>query len=147
MRCVVAGRAGPGEPERLRGAARHALRRHVEQPLARAVHQAQLQLVIEREDGDLDLLHHLAQQRRRLERAEPLLAQRLAERVHLEHGQAQRVVGGRAARPDRVVALQQCGQQVGQRLQRPHHPLPQREREAEPEADTSRPNVHSTFAL
>ena len=59
-------------------------------------------LRVEREDGNVDLLHHLAQESGGLERAEPLLAQRLRERVHLAHRLAQRVLAP-APRAEREV--------------------------------------------
>ena len=48
--------------------------------------------LVEREDGDLDLRHDPGEQRRRLERAEALLAQRLGQRVDLDEHLAERVV-------------------------------------------------------
>ena len=81
--------------------------------------------------ADVDLLHHRAQQRGRLERAEPLRAQRRRRACSTSRSaSAERVVGARAARADREVALAQRGEQVRQRLQRPHDALAQRERDA-----------------
>ena len=62
-------------------------------------------MLIEREDGDVDLLHDPAEQRRRLERTEPLIAKRVAKCVDLVHRLAKRVVEPAAARADGVVAL------------------------------------------
>ena len=92
-----------------------------EQALARAVEQLQLGAGVEREHRDVDLLHHLAQERRGLERAQPLLAQHLGERVDLDERLAQRVVAAPDARAEREVLLAQRPQQVRQRLQRPRH--------------------------
>ena len=106
-----------------------------EQPLAGAVHEAQHAVLVDGEHGDVDLRHHALQQRDRLERAEPLRAQRLAQRVHLGEGEAERIVEVGAARADRVVALAQRGEQVGERLQRTHDARAHRERRGEPRAD------------
>ena len=78
---------------------------------------------VEREHRDVDLLDDAAEQRRGLEGAQPLRAQRVAQHVHLEQRQAEPVVGARAARADRVVALAQRGEQVGDRLERTQHAL------------------------
>src|SRR5271170_549626 len=56
-----------------------------EQPLACAVDQAKFRLVIKRKNGDVDFFHDRAQKRSGLQRAEALLAKRLAERVDLDH--------------------------------------------------------------
>ena len=53
-------------------------------------------LAVEGEDRHVDLLHHLAQQRGGLERAQALLAQRVGQRVDLAHDLAQRVVAAAA---------------------------------------------------
>ena len=66
-----------------------------EQALARAVGQPQLALGVEGEDGDVDLGHDLAQERGRFQRAQPLLAQRGGEGVHLHEGEVQRVLACR----------------------------------------------------
>ena len=63
-----------------------------EQPLAGAVHQPQPVLLVEGEHRHVDLGHHRPQQRRGLERAEPLVAQRVGERVDLEQRLAERIV-------------------------------------------------------
>ena len=47
---------------------------------------------VEGEDRDVDLHHHRPQQARGLERAEPLVVQRVGEHVDLEHHRAERVV-------------------------------------------------------
>ena len=92
-------------------------------------------VLVEGEHRDVDLRHHLAQQRRRFERVEPLVAQRLDQRVDLDHDLAERIAAARAARADGEVPLAERGEQVRQRLQRQHHPLAQREREAEADGD------------
>ena len=53
--------------------------------LAGAIQQSKAIGGVEREYGDIDFLHHFAQQGRCLQRAEPLLAQRLAEGVDFAH--------------------------------------------------------------
>ena len=106
-----------------------------EQPLAGAVDEHAALLAVEGEDRDVDLRHHRPQQRARLERAEPLVVQRLGERVDFEHHRAERIVAAGAARADREVALAQRGQQVRQRLQRQHDAMAHAERAAGPDAD------------
>jgi hypothetical protein len=111
------------------------LRRAREQLLAGAVHQPQTPVPVEGEDGDLDLGHDGFQQRLGFHRAETLRAQRLAQRVHLAHDFAERVLSARAARADRVVAFVQRSEQIRDRLQRPDDPLAQRQRAQQPCSD------------
>ena len=123
--------AEPGvEAERVGRVAEQLLGGAAEQALARAVHELQASLRIEREDGDVDLLHHRAQQRRRLHGAQPLLVQRLGQGVDLGHHVAERIAGHGAAAANREVVLAQRRHQVGQRLQRRHDVLAQRRQRA-----------------
>ena len=69
------------------------------QPLAGAIHEPQFVLIVKGEDGDVDFAHHGPQQRRRLERAQPLVAQRVGKRVDLEQRLSERIVAGRPSRP------------------------------------------------
>ena len=92
-------------------------------------------LLVEGEHRDVDLRHHLAQQRRRLERVEPLVAQRLDQRVHLDHHLAERIAAAGAARADGEVPFAERREQVRERLQRQDDALAQREGEAEAEGD------------
>ena len=98
-------RASRPSPSSSARAPEQPLGRPAEQPLAGAVHEPQALPLVEGEDGDVDLGHHLAQQRRRLERAEPLLAQRLGERVDLDasprraHRRGARRARGSRSRP------------------------------------------------
>ena len=62
-------------------------------------------------------------------------AQRLDQRVDLDHHLAERVAAARAARANREVAFAERGEQVRQRLQRQHDALAQREGEAEADRD------------
>ena len=107
-----------------------------EQPLAGAVDEAQAVGAVEREDGDVDLLHHLAQQRGGLERAEPLLAQRVGERVGFDHHFAERHRRSSApcARTEKSPS-RSAGEQVRQRLQGIDDAAPERGREAPPGPD------------
>ncbi len=116
-------------------AAEQPLGRLAQEPRAGAVHELQLVVLVEREHRDVDLRHHLAQQRRRFERVEALVAQRLDERVDLDHHLAERIAAAGAAGADREVPFAERGQQVRERLQRQHDALAQREREAEAEGD------------
>ena len=90
---------------------------------------------VEGEHRDVDLDHHRAQQRPRLERPEPLIVQRLRQHVDLEHHRTERIVAAGAARADRKIAFAQRRQQVGQRLQRQHDAMPHAEGTAAPDAD------------
>ena len=111
------------------------LRRLAQEARAGAVHELQLVLLVEGEHRDVDLRHHLAQERRRLERVEALVAQRLDERVDLDHHLAERIAAAGAAGADREVAFAERGEQVRERLERQDDALAQREREAEAERD------------
>ena len=62
---IELGRAPPEEP----------FRRLAQESGAGAVHELELVILVEGEDRDVDLRHHLSQQRRGLERVEPLMAQ------------------------------------------------------------------------
>ena len=70
-----------------------------QKPLAAAVHQPEAPSSIEGEDGDVDLLDHPPEERGGLELPEPLSRERLAQRVHLQQRQTERVV--RSRRPAR----------------------------------------------
>ena len=91
-----------------------------EQRLAGSVDDAQAQRRIEREHGDIDVGDDLLQQRAGLERFEPLVVQRAAQRVDLDHDLAERVFGIDVAAAHRVVAFAQRFEHVRERLQRPH---------------------------
>ncbi len=75
---------------------------------------------VEREHGDVDVGDDLLQQRAGLERLEPLVVQRAAQRVDLDHDLAERVLGIDVAAAHRVVAFAQRFEHVRERLQRPH---------------------------
>ena len=100
--------------------------------LAAAVDQPEPPRCIEGEDGDVDLLDHPTEERGGLELPEPLSAEGLAQRVHLQQRQTERVVRAGAPRADRVVALAQRREQVGDGLQRADDPLPQQRGADEP---------------
>ena len=117
------------------GAAEELLRGSAQEALAGAVGQAQAMLAVEGEHGDVDLLHHLAQQRGGLERSQPLRAQGVGEGVDLEHRLAEGVVRTWAARAEAEVLLAERRQEVRERLQGAHHGVLDRESEAHPEED------------
>src|SRR5690606_18366517 len=124
------------QPEVVGREAEEPLRGPGEETLARTVEEPEPALVVEGEDGDVDLVHDLPEQRRRLERAEPLLAQRLAERVDFTEGEAERVViGPRARGPERVVAFEERGKEVRQRLDRADHAVAEHGHERPPADD------------
>jgi hypothetical protein len=106
-----------------------------QQRLARAVHEPQRALLVERENGGVDLGQDRAQQHGGLERAEASLAQDFAQCVGLGEDQAERVIAAGATRVDRVVLLPQRGEYVRERLQRADHGASQRECEADPDRD------------
>ena len=79
-------------------------------------------LAVEGEDGHVDLRHHLAQQRAGLDRAGALPRQGVGQGVDLHQHLAQGVVAGRAPAAHGEVPLAQRSQQVGDGVQRAHHP-------------------------
>ena len=85
------------------GMAHQADRILTEQPLAGAIDEHQPMVVVEGEDGHVDLGHHRSEQRRRLLRAEALHAKRLGERVDLQHHvrRADRCPAPRARAPEK----------------------------------------------
>ena len=109
--------------------------RLAEKPRPCPIDELQLLALVEGEDRDVDLRHDLAQQGRGFERVEPLVPQRLDERVHFDHDLAERISPVRAARADREIAFAERREQVRQRLQGEHDALAQGEREAETERD------------
>ncbi len=109
-----------GEAELGRAAALQRLARSAQQVLAGLVDDAQPQRHVERENRDVDVGDDLLQQRAGLERLEPLVVKRAAQRVDLDHDFAERVVGVDIAAAHRVVAFAQRFQHVCERLQRPN---------------------------
>ena len=101
-----------------------------EQVLPGAINQTQPSVGIEREHRYVDLGHDGAQERGRFERAEALHPQRLAQCIDLEQHLAERVVCARAARPNRVIAFAQRGEQIAHRLQRMHDVVARRRNES-----------------
>ena len=92
-------------------------------------------VLVEREDGHVDLGHDLREQSARLEGSEALLAERGREGVDLQEHFAERVVGSGPARADREVVLAHRGEQIRDGLERPDDPLPQRLREGQKPSD------------
>ena len=134
------------QAERVGVAVQAALWRPREQSLAGAVHEPELPLRIEGEHGHRDLLHHGAEQARRVERAQPLLAQRVGERVDLDQHLAERIVAPRAPRADREVLLAQRREEVRQRLEREDDALAQCQRPADSQRPTTMQRERSTRA-
>ncbi|MFN8095475.1 MAG: hypothetical protein U0599_25215 [Vicinamibacteria bacterium] len=110
------------------------LDRLTEEGLAGAVREAQAPRAVEGEHGDVDLRHHPLQERRRLQGAEPLLAQGLGERVQLAQGVAERPVVAAGAGAEGEVALAQRAEEVRDRLEGARDRLPGREPEEQPPA-------------
>ncbi len=107
----------------------------VEEPGSGAVHELELLLFVEGENGNVDLRHHLPEKRRGLECVQPLVTQRVDERVHLDHHLAERISPTCAAGANREIPFAEGGKQVRQRLQREDDTLAQRERKAKADAD------------
>src|ERR1041384_8879128 len=74
-------------------------------------------LVIEGEDGDIDLRHDRAKEGGRFESSETLLAKKFGELVDLEHELAESIVRRSTANTDREVTLAESGLHVGECLQ------------------------------
>src|SRR6266850_6324898 len=120
------------ESQLFRRKTQETLHRPSQQALAGAINEAQLRVVVERKDGEVDFFHHGAQQRAGFQRAQALLPQRLAERVHFNDHFAHGVVAARAARPQRKILFAQGRQQIRKCLQGEDHPGAQREGESQP---------------
>jgi len=96
------------------------LGRGIEEPFPAPVHEDQRAgRVVEGEDGGVDLRHDGPHQRRRLDDAKPLAAEKVGERVRLEIEQPDVVLGVERPRAKRKVALPHRRQEVGDGLQRP----------------------------
>src|SRR6185437_15530495 len=122
-----------GQSERGGGAADDLALAGAEQLLAASVHEAQLAPLVEGENGDVDFLHYGAQQRGGLHGAQALRAQRLAQRVDFEQGEAERVIYAGASGAHGEVSFAERGEHVGNGLQRAHDALAQGQRDADPE--------------
>jgi hypothetical protein len=109
------------------------LGRRPEQALSRPVRELELRRGVEGEHGDVDLLHHLAEESGGLESAEALLAEGLGEGVHLGEGLAEGVVAPADAGAEGEVLLAQGAEEVRERLERTAHRLARGGGEAEPE--------------
>jgi hypothetical protein len=106
-----------------------------EHALTGAIHKAQAAVAIEGKDSHVNFFHHLAKQRGGLERAQPLLAQRFAECIHLAQYFAERVFHIRAARSNRKVAFAQSSKQIRESTQGKYDAALGRECEAQPGDD------------
>ena len=115
-----------------RGAAEKPFFRLAKDAFAGAIDQAQTAGAIEGEDRDVNLFHDFAQQRGGLESAEPLPAQRFAERVHFPEHFAEHVFTIGAAGADGKISLAQGGEKIGKRAQRKHDAALRGERKTEP---------------
>src|SRR5579885_3136624 len=124
----IAFQAG-AESELLGGEAEKLLFRAAEESLAGAIYKAELKVVIESEDGEIDFFHHGAEERRGFEGAETLRTQRFAEGVHFDHDFA----AGGAAAADGEILLAHGGENVGKSLQREDDAMLERDGEANPE--------------
>src|SRR5262249_26038659 len=83
-------------------------------------------IVIEGEHRRIDLGHHRAQQGGSLERAQPLAPQGIGQGIGLEVHQTEGVFCLSPSSAEGVISLTKSGQDVGESLQRPDHPLMQR---------------------
>ena len=123
------------EPELSRRLPDQLVARLADHLLGGLVDEEQLVGRIEREDGDGDLLHHVREQHRRLDGFGPLALQREAEVVDLAHHHRHRAAAPGAQAADRVVALTQRAEQVGDQVQRSHRELPRRRSRSDPDQD------------
>jgi hypothetical protein len=103
------------QPERVGAGCKNALRRSLQEPFSRAIHQAQPLIAIEGEHGDVDFLHHFSEQRGGFQRSQPLRSERRAHGVDLVHDVGQRILRPGTAAADRVVAFAHSFQKVCQR--------------------------------
>jgi hypothetical protein len=124
-----------GEPNLGGVPAEDALGGLAEEQLAGLVGEPELAFAVEGKNRDIDLLHHSAEERGGLERAEPLILEGAAEGVDLGQDFAERLIAPGAAGADGEVALAQRGEQVGHRLQRADDVILEGEREAQPASD------------
>ena len=107
------------QPQRLGRAADQIGVGEPQQPAAVAVHQHQPLLAVEREDRDVDFGHHGVQERRGFLRAQALAAERVGQRVDLEHHVLERIGAAAGAGTDGEVAFAQRREQIRDGLQRP----------------------------
>ncbi|MGE3343786.1 MAG: hypothetical protein AB7L71_10145 [Vicinamibacterales bacterium] len=105
-----------------------------EQTFAVAIAQNQPLLIVERQDGDIDLRHYGTKQRRRFLCAQALVAECVRQRVDFHHHGPERLAftGGTGA--DGEVALTKGREQVGDGLQGAIDVLGEANREPEPDA-------------
>jgi hypothetical protein len=85
-----------------RASSEQTFRRLAQEARARAVHELQLVILVEREDRDIDLGHHLSQEGCGLERVEALVPQRFDEGVDFDHDFAEGIAASGAAGADRA---------------------------------------------
>src|SRR5208283_1938910 len=124
-----------GEADLPRAPPDEALTRLAEQALAGGVDEAQPRVRVEREDGDIDLLHHGGEERSGLKGPAPLRLEDVAQPVDLGQDVAQGVAHPGSPRAEREVALAQRKEEVGHGLQGAHDALPRGGREPEPAPD------------
>jgi hypothetical protein len=94
------------------GAAEHAFGRKREQAFTRAIDDAEVLCAVKSENGHVNFLDDFFQKRGGFDRAEALLAQRFAERVHFAHHFAERVGRFGPAAADGIVTFAYGGEQV-----------------------------------
>src|SRR5260370_39990263 len=104
-----------------------------QQAFASAIDQPQLRTVVEREDGEVNLLHHGSQQGSGFQRAKALLPQGFTEGIDFDHHFAHGIVASRPATAKRKIFFPHGGQEIRKCLQRKDNPMPHRESKAEPE--------------
>ena len=114
-----------------------------EQPLAGAIDEHEAMVVVEGEDGHVDLGHHRSEERRRFLRPEALHAKRLGERVDLQHHVRERIAAGRFPRTHREVAFAHRREKIRDRLQRTGHAVAHDHRERNPCADGEDEHGHA----
>jgi hypothetical protein len=151
---VAAGRAGSPARQSARSrsaacAAEDALGGLVAMSCAGAVDEAERFAGVEGEDGDVDLLHHGAEERGGLEGAEALVLEHAAEHVDFPQDVAEGLIAAGAAGAHGEIALAEGGEEVGHGLQRADDVPTQGEGKAKPGEEHHQPKspLHLGFVI
>src|ERR1700733_2011091 len=123
-----------GQPQFQSRGAQETLQWPHQQAFASAVYQSEFHLMIEGENRQIDFFDDGAKQPSSFHCAQALLSQHRAERIDLDHHFTHSIIRSSATGANREIFFTHGCQQVGQSLQRKHHPVSHRKREAEPQA-------------
>src|SRR5579859_4777607 len=83
-----------------------------EKSLTRAIHEAQLPVVVKGEDGYVNFFHHGAQQPGSFHRSQSLRTKRLTQGVDFQHDFAERVIGACFASAKGEILFAHRGKQI-----------------------------------